>query len=168
MVSEAVRFLVTGGTIDGIDYAKWENAAAPKRTRIPGILRQGRVEGPIEIEVLARKDSRFITDDDRKRILKRCLQCPEKRIVITHGTITMTDTAKYLGNRISGKTVVLVGSFVFPGEKNTDAVFNVGFALAAVLTLPHGVYIATNGEIFKWNDVRKNEDHRVFERLKKG
>ena len=112
------------------------------------------------------KDSADLTEEDRNLILKHCKSSPEKQIVITHGTDTMTETAHFLGeSNIEDKTIVLVGSFVPFSQENSDAFYNLGFAMAAAQSLPPGVWIAMGGEAFEWNDVRKNKEKQKFEHV---
>lgn len=94
------------------------------------------------------------------------MRSPEDRILITHGTDTMSETAKFLGGKgVGNKTVVLVGSFVPLSQENSDAFFSLGYALSAAQLLPPGVWIAINGEVFEWNNVRKNREKGRFERV---
>jgi L-asparaginase len=110
------------------------------------------------------KDSREITEEDRKLILKKCQECDEKQIIITHGTFTMPETAEYLGKKkVNGKTIVLTGSMVPFAEKNSDAMFNFGCAFTAVQTLKPGVYVTMNGKIFDFDNVKKNLETGEFE-----
>jgi L-asparaginase len=111
------------------------------------------------------KDSLFMDEQDRQKILEKCLECDEQQIVITHGTDTMAETAGVLGPELAHKTVVLVGAMIPFTFRDSDAVFNMGFALGAVQTLPRGVYIAMNAQIFMWNNVRKNKQSGVFEKI---
>jgi L-asparaginase len=110
------------------------------------------------------KDSKFVTDEDREIILKRCRECKEEKIVITHGTMTMPLTAKYLGEKSLAKTIVLLGSAIPANEENSDALFNLGAALTAVQLLPAGVYLTMNGKVFSWENVKKNLETGFFEK----
>lgn len=115
-------------------------------------------------EPLMQKDSADITDEDRQLILDRCIASPEDRMVVTHGTDTMTETARFLGQKgVGNKTVVLVGSFVPLSQANSDAFFNLGYGLSAAQLLPPGVWVAMNGEVFEWNKVQKNKEKGRFE-----
>jgi L-asparaginase len=100
---------------------------------------------------------------NRLQVLASCQAAPEDRIVITHGTDTMVETAHVLGEAALGKTVVLTGAMVPYIFNNSDAVFNLGCAIVAVQLLSPGIYIAMNGRIFPWDDVRKNKSLGVFE-----
>lgn len=156
----AIRVFVTGGTIEGLD-----NESKPKgKSIIPKLLKEMRVSAECKVEVLMLKDSRLLTEADKELIFEKCRDCKEKQILITHGTWTMPMTAKYLGKNKLPKTIVLVGSMVPAKKKGTDALFNLGFALGAVQALPSGVYIAMNGRIFSWKNVRKNPKKGIFEK----
>jgi L-asparaginase len=104
-----------------------------------------------------------MTEVDRELILKSCQDAGEDRVVITHGTDTMTDTAHYLGERLRGQTIVLTGAMVPYTFGSSDGLFNLGSALAFAQSLPHGVYVAMNGRAFEWGNVRKNKATGRFE-----
>jgi L-asparaginase len=108
-------------------------------------------------------DSLEMTDADRDTIARNCLRAPEGRIVITHGTDTMVDTARVLAEQVSEKTLVLTGAMVPYAFGSSDGLFNLGSALSFAQVLPPGVYIAMNGRCFAWNDVRKNRKTGTFE-----
>lgn len=127
------------------------------------MLRLGRCLAEVEIRTLMMVDSLAMTDDDRAIIVQHCRAAPEDRIVITHGTDTMVETALRLGREVEGKTVVLTGAMVPYKFGSSDGLFNLGSALAFVQTLPPGVYIAMNGRCFPWNRARKNREKGVFE-----
>jgi L-asparaginase len=110
-------------------------------------------------------DSLEMTDDDRRIIAEHCRNSPETRIVVTHGTDTMVETAVHLGREVQGKTIVLTGAMVPYKFGSSDGLFNLGSALALVQTLPPGVYIAMNGQVFRWDRVRKNKEKGIFEPL---
>ena len=162
----AIKLFITGGTIDCITYDSTKDEYKFKKTYLPQMLKQSRVTLPISIEKLMHKDSRFITNNDRDFILKKCKECKEDKIVITHGTIAMPETANFLYDKIKNKTIVLTGSTVPFIEKDSDALFNLGCAIIAVQTLPRGVYITMNGKIFHGNNVKKNLKLGEFEKLK--
>ncbi len=156
-----IHILTTGGTIDKVYFdAKSEYAVG--EPQVTEILREAGVTTPFTSTVLLRKDSLELTDADRALIATTVAALPETRVLITHGTDTMVETAQALEN-VEGKTIVLVGSLSPARFKNTDAVFNVGFAVGAVLALPPGVYLAMNGHIFDPKHVRKNRDENRFE-----
>ena len=113
------------------------------------------------------KDSIYMTDRDREKILQSCKDCKEDKIIITHGTDTMVDTAKLLGIKIKNKTIVLTGALYPEIVRESDAVFNLGGAIAGVQALGKGVYIIIDGRVFTWNNVRKNKRKGIFEKLNK-
>ncbi len=160
---EPVLVVTTGGTIDKVYFDARSNYEVGESV-VGDLLRQARVRLPFEILPLLRKDSLDITDDDRSMIRARIDARPERRVVVTHGTDTMTDTAGVLAG-IAGRTVVLTGSLSPARFAQTDAVFNVGMAFAAVQILPVGVYIVMNGQVFAADRVRKDRDNNVFVRM---
>lgn len=156
-----VKIFTTGGTIDKTYFdAKSEYAVGDPQ--IVEILADANVLVEYDVEVLLRKDSLEINDEDRATVARRVGEESSERILITHGTDTMVETARALMD-IQGKTIVLVGSLSPARFKNSDAEFNIGFALAAAQSLPAGVYIAMNGRIFSPDHVRKNRDANRFE-----
>ncbi len=162
----AIKVFITGGTIDDLDYDKEEKTQRNKKTIIPGLLKKSRISLNYKIEIVCFKDSRFVNNSDRKLLLKKCRLCHEEKIVITHGTITMPTTAKYLGKHKLAKTIVLLGSAIPGNKENSDALFNIGLAFASVQLLPHGVYVTMNGKIFLWDNVKKNLETGFFETKK--
>lgn len=155
----------TGGTIDDIDV---DNATMRSReTYLPVAFKQARISDEVAVKrkILMKKDSREITDSDRELISNECKKCKEDRILITHGTFTMADTASYLGKRISDKTIVLTGSMIPLIEPKNDAEFNLGGAFIAVQLLPAGVYVVFNGMIFQWYNLRKDISKGYFKKL---
>lgn len=160
-----IRILATGGTLD-VDSIDEGDVYYFQESYVPKILAQCRNEADIVVETLFLKDSLYLTDLDRQQILHHARTCDEQNIVITHGTDTMVETAAVLGNQNLPKTIVLTGAIVPYMASESDATFNLGFALACAQTLAHGVYIAMNGNIFSWNNVRKNQDLKIFETLK--
>ncbi len=159
---ERIRILATGGTFDK-EYNEIEGTLFFQQTHVPEMLRLGRCLLATEIETLMMVDSLDMTAADRERILERCRNAPERRVVITHGTDTMVETARYLGQAAIDKTIVLTGAMVPYKFGSSDGMFNLGSALAFVQTLPPGVYIAMNGRYFVWNRVRKNKELGIFE-----
>jgi len=107
-------------------------------------------------------DSLQMTNEDRQLILRRCRESSESRIVVTHGTDTMEQTAAVLGQSVKGKTVVLTGAMVPYTFGSSDGMFNLGTALAFVQTLVPGVYVAMNGKCFTWNNVEKDRKRGIF------
>ena len=156
-----IHVLTTGGTIDKVYFdAKSEFEVGPPM--IAELLKEAHVTAEVTIEPVLAKDSLELSDADRQLIRDRVAACEANRILITHGTDTMVETAKTLAG-IANKTIVLTGSMQPARFRNTDAVFNVGFALGVVHALPPGVYIAKNGRIFDAPHVRKNRERQQFE-----
>jgi len=156
-----IHVLTTGGTIDKVYFdAKSEFEVGPPM--IAELLKEAHVTAEVTIEPVLAKDSLELSDADRGLIRERVAACRADRILITHGTDTMAETAKTLAG-IAGKTIVLTGSMQPARFRNTDAVFNVGFALGVVQVLPPGVYLAINGRVFDAARVRKNRERQRFE-----
>jgi L-asparaginase len=158
----AIKLFSTGGTFDK-EYNELTGALYFQHTHLPDMLKHGRCLVDVSIETLMMIDSLEMTDGDRALILQRCLETPETRIVITHGTDSMEETAAVLGKGITGKTIVLTGAMIPYTFGSSDGIFNLGTALAFVQTLPPGVYVAMNGRYFGWDSVRKNRQLGVFE-----
>jgi len=157
-----IRIIATGGTFDK-EYNELNGELFFKDTHIGDMLKLGRSHLEVVIERLMMIDSLQMTVADRELILSRCREVPEERIVITHGTDTMSETAAVLGAKLQGKTVVLTGAMVPYTFGSSDGIFNLGTALAFAQTLAPGVYVAMNGRYFPWNSVRKNRSKGVFE-----
>jgi len=157
-----IRIIITGGTFDK-HYDEIRGSLTFKDSHLPEILKFVRCTVPIEVELNQLIDSLDMHTSNRLRVLESCRRASEERIVITHGTDTMVETAAVLGEAGLAKTVILTGAMVPYIFNNSDAVFNLGCALTAVQLLPHGVYIAMNGRVFGWDRVRKNRELGVFE-----
>lgn len=162
MSSAAIKIFATGGTFDK-EYNELTGALFFHQTHLDDMLKRGRCRLPVTVETLLMIDSLEMTEAHRAHILRRCRETPEKRIVITHGTDSMEQTATVLGEGITDKTLVLTGAMVPYTFGSSDGMFNLGTALAFVQTLPHGVYVAMNGRYFGWRTVRKNRQLGVFE-----
>lgn len=160
----SLRILITGGTFDKY-YDAIRGELTFRESHLPAILKQARVTLPIIIEVCLLKDSSLMNDEDRQRILKACQVAPEENLVVVHGTDTMVETAKLLGDAQLAKTIIMTGAMVPYAITESDALFNLGFALAAAQCAPQGVYVAMNGQVWLWNQVRKNRQLGVFESL---
>ncbi|MEE9326681.1 MAG: asparaginase domain-containing protein [Cocleimonas sp.] len=158
-----IKLLLTGGTIDK-SYNESNGELDFSETHISKILNIGRNRTAIKIEQVMLKDSLDMDDGDRELIVSACKNTSQNKILITHGTDTMVETAKLIAKQKIAKTVVLTGAMIPFVFKHTDAVFNLGFALASVQTLPHGVYIAMNGQVFEWDKVTKNLNLGQFEK----
>ena len=159
-----IRVFVTGGTFDKT-YDEIEGTLAFGDTHLPEMLRLGRCHVDVSVRTLMMIDSLAMTDDDRAIVVRNCLTCEESRIVVTHGTDTMVETAAALASGVTGKTIVLTGAMVPYAFGSSDGLFNLGSALSFAQTLPPGIYIAMNGRHFAWNRVRKNKDAGVFEEI---
>jgi|SRR3989344_4531728 len=160
-----IKLITCGGTID-CENIDQNNVYSFKESYIPKMLKQSRCNADIEIKFLMAKDSLLMNEKDREIILEECKKSKENRIILTHGTDTMVETAKTLGNGIKDKTIVLLGAMVPYNQKDSDALFNLGLGVSAVQTLPKGVYIAMNGKIFDWDNVKKNIKLKQFEAIK--
>jgi L-asparaginase len=158
----AIRLFITGGTFDK-EYDELHGRLFFRDTHLNEMLRLGRCRLQLETRTLMMIDSLEMTDDDRGTILENCRHAAEDRIVITHGTDTMAQTARVLGGAALPKTIVLTGAMIPYAFGSSDGLFNLGSALSFVQTLPHGVYIAMNGHAFAWDNAAKNPDLGVFE-----
>ena len=172
----AIRIIVTGGTFDK-EYNELTGSLFFKDTHLLEMLRLGRSRVGVSISTLMMMDSLEMTTGDRARIVAECARAAEERILITHGTDTMVETAaalasaaggdeppaEALAKSIPGKTIVLTGAMIPYAFGSSDGLFNLGSALSFVQALPAGVYIAMNGRCFDWNRVRKNRETGVFE-----
>jgi L-asparaginase len=160
----SVRVFVTGGTFDK-EYDELSGRLYFRNTHVDEMLRRGRCGLDVDVETLMMVDSLEMTDAQRAMIVRACDACEEDQIVITHGTDTMVETARAIADGVTGKTVVLTGAMIPYAFGSSDGLFNLGSALSFVQALPAGVYIAMNGKSFPWDDVRKNREAGVFERL---
>ena len=160
----AIRIFITGGTFDK-EYNELTGQLYFKDTHLHELLEMGRNRVDAEIRTLMMIDSLEMTDNDRELIAHQCNHCEEKNIVITHGTDTMAETAKYLAAKVTNKTIVLTGAMIPIKFGSSDGLFNLGSALAFSQTLPAGIYVAMNGRYFHWDNVRKNKETGVFEEL---
>lgn len=161
----AIRIFITGGTFDK-EYNELNGELFFKDTHMHDLLEMGRNKVPVAITTLMLIDSLEMTDKDREWIVHQCRQCAENKIIITHGTDTMAETAGVLAKNIKNKTIVLTGAMIPIKFGSSDGLFNLGSALAFVQTLPDGVYVAMNGRYFNWDNVRKNKMTGRFEELK--
>lgn len=156
-----IKILCTGGTFDKVYYDALSDYQIGE-PQVEWILTQAGVNFSYTIDSILKKDSLDITDEDRAHIANCVNKQTCQRIVITHGTDTMVDTAQAL-KQFSDKTIVLVGAMQPARFKDSDAIYNIGFATAAVSILPAGVYIAMNGQLFAADEVKKNRDAGRFE-----
>jgi len=163
MNPETVRVFVTGGTFDK-EYNELNGSLFFKDTHLPEMLRLGRSRIDVSISTLMMIDSLEMTAADRARIVDECGRATEMRILITHGTDTMVETAAALATTLPPeKTIVLTGAMIPYAFGSSDGLFNLGSALSFVQALPAGVYIAMNGRCFNWDRVRKNRNTGTFE-----
>ncbi len=156
------RIIVTGGTFDK-QYDAIKGELAFKETHLPAILGQARVTLDIAIEINQLIDSLNMTDEHRQSVLAACRAAPESAIVVVHGTDTMAQTAEVVGRAKIGKTVVFTGAMIPYSVHGSDALFNLGFALAMAQALPPNAYVAMNGRVFPWDNVRKDKEGGVFQ-----
>lgn len=159
-----IRLFITGGTFDK-EYNELNGKLFFEDTHVPEMLDLGRCKLDVNIRTLMMIDSLEMSDEDRDIIAHNCVQCEEEKIVITHGTDTMVETAKVLAEKITDKTIVLTGAMIPYKFGSSDGLFNLGAALAYVQTLPNGIYIVMNGKYFNWNNVRKNKELGLFETI---
>jgi L-asparaginase len=163
----SIRIFVTGGTFDK-EYNELTGALAFKDTHLPEMLRLGRSRVDVSVRTLMMIDSLDMTDSDRAIVVEHCRQAAEARIVITHGTDTMVETAAALAAALpsaAGKTIVLTGAMIPYAFGSSDGLFNLGSALSFVQALPPGTYVAMNGRCFTWDHVRKNRATGTFEAI---
>jgi L-asparaginase len=159
-----IRIFVTGGTFDK-EYDEIRGELSFADTHLPELLRQGRCALDVEIRTLMMIDSLEMTEEDRALVAHNCATCPEERVVVTHGTDTIVETARVLAGSVEGKTIVLTGAMIPFAFGSSDGLFNLGSALSFVQVLPPGVYISMNGRYFPWDGVWKNRDTGRFEPL---
>jgi L-asparaginase len=159
-----IRILVTGGTFDK-KYNERNGELFFQDTHVAEMLRLGRSRVDVTIRTIMMIDSLEMSDADRALIVQNCLQAEEDRIVITHGTDTMTETAAAVARAVTGKTVVLTGAIIPYAFGSSDGLFNLGSALSFAQVLPAGVYVAMNGKCFPWDRTRKNRERGEFEEL---
>ena len=159
-----IKFLTTGGTIDKIyfdDLSQFEVG----ESQVQHILAEGLVDFEFEVVALMHKDSLEVTAEDRRKLHEYIEKDNAKRYVITHGTDTMPETAEALRD-LEGRTIVLTGALTPARFRQTDAVFNVGMAVAVAQVAKPGVYIAMSGQVFEAGAVRKNRAENRFESIR--
>jgi L-asparaginase len=160
----SIRIFITGGTFDK-EYNELDGTLFFQDTHLPEMLKLGRCNAEVDIRTLMMIDSLEMGPDEREQIVFQCNRADEDKIVITHGTDTMTETAAVLAGKVKNKTIVITGAMIPYKFGSSDGLFNLGSALAFVQTLPHGVYIVMNGKYFNWDNVRKNKKSGQFEEL---
>lgn len=160
----AIKIFVTGGTFDK-EYNEINGELYFKDTHILELLSLGRSSIKVDITTLMMVDSLDMKIEDREFIAKECIKSNKDRIIITHGTDTMVDTAKVLAKQVFDKTIVLTGALIPYKFGSSDGLFNLGSALSFVQTLHSGIYIAMNGRHFTWDNCQKNKKTGKFEKL---
>lgn len=160
----AIRLLVTGGTFDK-EYDLINGKLYFNDTNVNEILERGRNTTEVHVRTLMMVDSLEMTDEDRDLIVSQCIKCDEDKIIITHGTDTMVQTALQIQKENINKTIVLTGAMIPYTFGSSDGLYNMGSAMAFVQTLPVGVYIAMNGRYFKAAEVQKNRKTGYFESI---
>lgn len=161
----AIRIFVTGGTFDK-EYNELNGQLYFKDTHLHEMLKLGRAKVLVEIRTLMMIDSVELTDSDRELIALNCMKADENKIIVTHGTDTMVETAKVIAEKVKDKTIVLTGAMIPYKFGSSDGLFNLGSAIAFVQTLAPGVYISMNGRIFTWDNCRKNREVGEFEEIR--
>jgi L-asparaginase len=157
-----IRIFVTGGTFDKT-YDEINGRLAFGDSHVTEMLRLGRCRLDVSVRTVMMVDSLDMTEADRALVVHSCRECPEERVVVTHGTDTMVETAHALAAGVQAKTIVLTGAMVPYAFGSSDGLFNLGSALSFAQVLPHGVYVAMNGKYFPWDQVRKNRRTGIFE-----
>jgi len=164
-MNSRIKIFITGGTFDK-EYNEITGEFFFKNTHMYELLELGRCKIDIDIETLMMVDSLKMTDDERDYIINKCKSENNNKIVITHGTDTMVETALQLGNVITNKTIVITGAMIPFKFGSSDGLFNMGSALSYVQSLSDGVYLAMNGQIFNPKNVKKNKRLGIFEEIK--
>jgi L-asparaginase len=157
-----IALLITGGTLDK-DYDELSGQLIFPGSRVAQMLQQARSLLAIRLVTLMQKDSLDMTPVDREVIVRACATSPESQLVITHGTDTLAKTGEALVAARLEKTIVLTGAMRPFALGESDALFNLGVALAMVQTLPKGVYLAMNGRALPVGQMHKNPEKGVFE-----
>lgn len=157
-----LRILATGGTFDK-HYDEIAGKLIFGDSNLPEIIERARITIPTVLEQLPLMDSLDMQDADRQRIANACAEAQERRLVIIHGTDTMRETAEVLARAALARTIVITGAMIPYEIADSDAFFNFGFAFGVAQTLPEGVYVAMNGQVFEWNKVQKNRKAGIFE-----
>lgn len=156
-----IRIITTGGTIDK-RYNPLNGELMFDISRIEAMLEESGFTADYVIESLMLKDSLEMTQNDREKIVKACSASPEENIVITHGTDTMVESARAIAEVCENKTIVFTGAMVPDQFRGTDARFNLGCALTAVQLKESGVFIAMNGKVFSYDEVKKDKARGEF------
>ena len=163
-MNSKTKIFITGGTFDK-EYNELTGKLYFNYTHMHELLKLGRCNLNIEIETLMMVDSLDMTETQRNIIVQKCSEEPLNSIIITHGTDTMVETAYALAKNIKNKPIILTGAMIPFKFGSSDGLFNMGSALAYVQSINKGVYIAMNGQIFNYENVKKNTELGVFEEL---
>ncbi len=159
-----IQILITGGTFDK-SYNHISGDLFFEKTHIPEMLERSKCRLNVDVKTLMMIDSLEMTKNDIEKIIKECKKTKSSRIVITHGTDTMVNTAEKIAEKIKNKTIVLTGAMIpYAFGSSSDGFFNLGSALSFVQTLENGVYIAINGQYFDFDKVEKNKLKGYFEK----
>ena len=159
-----IQILITGGTFDK-SYNHLSGDLFFDKTHIPEMLKRSKCRLNIEVKTLMMIDSLEMSEKDITKIIEECKKTKASKIVITHGTDTMVNTAKKIAEKIKNKTIILTGAMIpYAFGSSSDGFFNLGSALSFAQTLKNGVYIAINGQYFYYDKVRKNTTKGYFER----
>ena len=159
-----IKILITGGTFDKC-YNHISGDLFFEKTHIPEMLERSKCRLNVDVKTLMMIDSLEMTKNDIEKIIKECKKTKSSRIVITHGTDTMVNTAEKIAEKIKNKTIVLTGAMIpYAFGSSSDGFFNLGSALSFVQTLENGVYIAINGQYFDFDKVEKNKLKGYFEK----
>tara|TARA_S200000501_G_scaffold73484_1_gene65393 strand:+ start:11875 stop:12378 length:504 start_codon:yes stop_codon:yes gene_type:complete len=161
-----IKIFATGGTFDK-EYNEINGELFFKKTHLAELLELGRSQLDVQIETLMMVDSLDMTIESKKIVVQKCKEEKTNRIIITHGTDTMVDTAKLLAKSIKNKTIILTGAMIPIKFGSSDGLFNLGSALSFIQVIDPGIYITMNGRYFKWDNVGKNKKLGIFERIKK-
>jgi L-asparaginase len=164
-MTKPIKIIATGGTFDKVYNPLLGQLDFNGQSHLANLVAQARIVPPPSLEVLMLIDSLDMTDQHRDQILTSVITASEEYIVIVHGTDTMTLTAATIGRANLNKTIVITGAMVPVDIANSDAIFNLGFAVGCVKTLACGTYVAMNANIYPWNNVRKNHDIGIFEKV---
>ncbi len=160
-----IQILITGGTFDK-SYNHISGDLFFEKTHIPEMLKRSKCRLKVDVKTLMMIDSLEMTEYDIEKIIRECKETKSSKILITHGTDTMVNTAKKIAEKIKNKTIVLTGAMIpYAFGSSSDGFFNLGCALSFAQTLENGVYIAINGQCFDFDKVRKNNKKGYFEKI---
>ena len=161
-----IKIFATGGTFDK-EYNEINGELFFKETHLFDLLKLGRSRVSVDIETLMMIDSLKMSDKERQLIVDNCINENTDKIIITHGTDTMVETAALLAKKMNNKVIILTGAMIPIKFGSSDGLFNLGSALSFAQILEPGVYITMNGQYFHWDNVKKNKQLGFFERIKK-